>query len=209
VAFCIAPVNNIRCRPRSSRRKRLRQFAPSGKLDGNGEHFGGVAVSRFNIFRRIFGNAGEPQDRREKPRVRGPAGTRVLVIDDSLTILAVMRKMLTQSGYASLEAVDAEKGVEMARTEKPDLIFLDIVLPGMNGFAALRILRRDPITKDIPIIMMSGNEQATEQFYAQRIGADDFMKKPFSRPELFARIERLFNAEKVLERPTRSHIGNP
>jgi DNA-binding response OmpR family regulator len=90
--------------------------------------------------------------------------------------------------------------VELARAEKPDLIFLDIVLPGMNGFAALCILRRDPITKDIPIIMMSGNAEATEQFYAQKIGADDFMKKPFSRPELFARIERLFGADHVLRR---------
>ena len=70
----------------------------------------------------------------------------------------------------------------------------------MNGFAALRILRRDPITKDIPIIMMSGNAEATEQFYAQKIGADDFMKKPFSRPELFVRIEKLFGEDHVLRR---------
>ena len=66
---------------------------------------------------------------------------------------------------------------------------------------ALRILRRDPATRDIPIIMISGNEQATEQFYAQRIGADDFMKKPFSRSEVFVRIERLLDHEKVLKRP--------
>ena len=62
--------------------------------------------------------------------------------------------------------------------------------------------RRDPRTKDIPIIMISGNEQATEQFYAQRIGADDFMKKPFSRAEVFMRIERLLNADKMPYRQT-------
>ncbi len=157
-------------------------------------------VSKFAFFKRMFGGSNAEQERREKPRVRGREGTRILVIDDSLTILAVMRKMLAQNNYVSLEAADAEKGIEMARTEKPDLIFLDIVLPGMNGFAALRILRRDPITKDIPIIMISGNAEATEQFYAQRIGADDFMKKPFSRPELFARIERLFGEDHVLRR---------
>jgi len=100
-----------------------------------------------------------------------------------------------------LEAGDAEKGVEIARAERPDMIFLDIVLPGMNGFAALRQLRRDPVTREIPIIMISGNEQATEQFYAQRIGADDFMKKPFSRSEVIARIERLLDAEQVPKRP--------
>jgi DNA-binding response OmpR family regulator len=157
-------------------------------------------MSRFAFFKRLFGGAEAEQERREKPRARTREGTRILVIDDSLTILAVMRKMLTQNNFVALEAPDAEKGVEIARAEKPDLIFLDIVLPGMNGFAALRILRRDPITKDIPIIMMSGNAEATEQFYAQKIGADDFMKKPFSRPELFVRIERLFGEDQVLRR---------
>src|SRR6185503_10357125 len=110
-------------------------------------------------------------------------------------------KFLQQNGYPTLEAGDAESGIEIARSERPDLIFLDIVLPGMNGFAALRQLRRDPRTKDIPIIMISGNEQATEQFYAQRIGADDFMKKPFSRAEVFTRIERLLNVDLVPKRP--------
>ena len=127
-------------------------------------------------------------------------GTRVLIVDDSSTIVTVLRRMLQQSGYSTLEAGDAEKGVEIALAERPDLIFLDIVLPGMNGFAALRLLRREPSTRAIPIIMMSGNEQATEQFYAQRIGADDFMKKPFSRAEVFARIERLLDASLVPKR---------
>ncbi len=157
-------------------------------------------MSRFAFFKRMFGGSEAEQERRDKPRPRSREGTRVLVIDDSLTILAVMRKMLTQNNFIALEAPDAEKGIETARAEKPDLIFLDIVLPGMNGFAALRILRRDPITKGIPIIMMSGNAEATEQFYAQKIGADDFMKKPFSRPELFVRIERLFGEDHVLRR---------
>jgi twitching motility two-component system response regulator PilH len=101
--------------------------------------------------------------------------------------------MLRQNGYVVLEAADAETGIAIATAENPDLVFLDIVLPGMSGFAALRLLRRQPATRGIPIIMMSGNEQATEQFYAQRIGADDFMKKPFSRAEVFARIERLLD----------------
>lgn len=124
----------------------------------------------------------------------------MLIVDDSSTIVTVLRRMLQQSGYSTLEAGDAEKGVEIALAERPDLIFLDIVLPGMNGFAALRLLRREPSTRAIPIIMMSGNEQATEQFYAQRIGADDFMKKPFSRAEVFARIERLLDASLVPKR---------
>ena len=70
----------------------------------------------------------------------------------------------------------------------------------MNGFAALRVMRKDPAMAQIPVIMISGNEQATEQFYANRIGADDFMKKPFNRYEVFARIERLLDAERTPRR---------
>ena len=159
-------------------------------------------MSRFGIFKRLFGQAEQAErERREKPRASSGTGLRVLVVDDSLTILAVMRKMLAQNNYVVLEAVDAEKGVAIALDEQPDVIFLDIVLPGMNGFAALRQLRRDPRTRAIPVIMMSGNEQATEQFYAQRIGADDFMKKPFSRAELFSRVEQLFRIENPARRP--------
>lgn len=136
-------------------------------------------------------------ERRERNRRHARAGTRVLVIDDSPTIVALLKRMLQQNQLEVLEAFDAESGIEIARREIPDLIFLDIVLPGMDGFNALRTLRRDPATKHLPIIMISGNAQATEQFYVQRIGADDFMKKPFSRAEVFMRIEALLDAENI------------
>ena len=145
-------------------------------------------------------DAAEAPDRRVKERRNAAPGTRVLIIDDSATIVALLRRMLRQNELATLEAGDAEAGIELARTERPDLIFLDIVLPGMNGFAALRNLRKEPTTRDIPVIMISGNEQATGQFYAHRIGADDFMKKPFSRAEVFARIERLLDPDRIPRR---------
>ncbi len=129
-------------------------------------------------------------------------GARVLVIDDSPTILAALGKMLRSAGCVTLEALDAESGVALLRKEQPDLVFLDIILPGMNGFGALRMIRKDALTQHIPVIMISGNEHATEQFYANRIGADDFMKKPFSRSELFARIESLLDASLVPRRKT-------
>jgi twitching motility two-component system response regulator PilH len=167
----------------------------------------------MSFFKRLFGGASaaakakSEAERRERPRVSARQGQRVLIIDDSPTIVALLRKFLQQNGYITLEAYDAEEGVVMARAERPDLIFLDIVLPGMNGFAALRMLRREDVTKDIPIIMISGNEQATEQFYAQKIGADDFMKKPFSRAEVFTRIEKLLDSNKMLRRPAGSDSG--
>ena len=136
-------------------------------------------------------------ERRERNRRHARPGLRVLVIDDSPTIVALLKRMLQQNQLVVLEAFDAESGIEIARKEVPDLIFLDIVLPGMDGFNALRTLRRDPITKHLPIIMISGNAQATEQFYVQRIGADDFMKKPFSRAEVFIRIEALLDEDNI------------
>jgi twitching motility two-component system response regulator PilH len=159
---------------------------------------------------RLFGNApvqdvvpdlsAEGVERRQKERKPAVDGMKVLIIDDSPTIVALLRRMMRQNEFETLEAGDAEAGIELARSEVPHLIFLDIVLPGMNGFSALRVLRRDALTKHIPIIMISGNEQATEEFYVHRIGADDFMKKPFARAEVFARIERLLDDSGVPRR---------
>lgn len=171
----------------------------------------------FNQLKSLFGRetasapvaqaelavANTPPDRRLHPRTNPRRGTKILIIDDSPTILAVFKKILASAGCEVLEAQSGESGVTLARSAQPELIFLDIIMPGMNGFAALRIMRRDPLTRHIPVIVISGNEQATEQFYANRIGADDFMKKPFSRSEIFARIERLLDAEQIPRR-----IGN-
>lgn len=139
-------------------------------------------------------------ERRSKERVDVREGTRVLIIDDSKTVVTAIKKFLRSVGYETFEAFDAETGLSMMHEHSPELIFLDIMLPGMNGFAALRMIRRDPLTRDIPVIMMSGNEQAMEQFYGSRIGADDFMKKPFSRDELFFRIDALLDKNGVPRR---------
>jgi twitching motility two-component system response regulator PilH len=138
-----------------------------------------------------------PAERRAATRQHAREGLRVLVIDDSATIIAVLGKMLRQNNFLVSGAADAETGIDLARAERPDLIYLDIVLPGMNGFDALRVLRRDPVTRQTPIIMISGNVQATEQFYVRRIGADDFMKKPFGRGEVFTRIQQLVESGRL------------
>lgn len=146
----------------------------------------------FELLKRLFGGGKEQEDRRTKQRSRVRKGTRVLVIDDSTTVVTLLRRMLEQNGYEPIEAFDGESGIELAKEKLPHVIFLDIVLPGMDGFAALRALRKEPLTANIPVIMISGNEQATEKFWAEKIGADDFMKKPFSRAEVFARLDRIF-----------------
>lgn len=177
-------------------------------------------MSIFDTVRRLFGApatastpppAGSPAratspaapspaavpERRRAERADASPGLRVLIIDDSATIVAVLGKMLRQNNFLTTGAADAETGIEAALRDVPDLIFLDIVLPGMSGFNALRHLRRDPATKDVPIIMISGNVQATEQFYVQRIGADDFMRKPFGRSDVFSRVQRLVESGRL------------
>ena len=181
-------------------------------------------MAAFDFFRRILRNVPAPDgdapaadasatmeqaapqssapviDRRRATRVDAREGLRVLIIDDSATVVATLGRMLRQARYETAGAGDAETGIEFARNEKPDLVFLDIVLPGMSGFDALRALRKDEATRTIPIVMISGNAQATEQFYVRRIGADDFMKKPFGREEVFARIQALVEAERLPRR---------
>ena len=155
-------------------------------------------MAGFELIKRLFG--GEHGERRAVPRSGEPKEACILVVDDSATIRAVLGKMLAQNGHVVLKAADGESALEIARTERPDLVFLDIVMPGMSGFAVLRALRHDLLTRDIPIVMISGNLQATEQFYVQRFGADDFMKKPFGRSEVFARIEHLTRSGRLVVR---------
>lgn len=146
----------------------------------------------------------ESSERRKVSRLRARSGTQVLIIDDSQTVVVALSRMLKQNHYDTLHAYDAEAGLSLARARRPHLIFLDIVLPGMNGFNALRALRRDTTTQNIPVIMISGNDQAVEQFYAERIGADDFMHKPFNRIEVFSRIDRLIGPDLVPRRSAAS-----
>ncbi|AIF48961.1 response regulator [Dyella japonica] len=136
-------------------------------------------------------------------------GARVLVVDDSATIRAVLGRMLEVDGYNVIRAADGESALELARAEPPAMIFLDIVLPGMNGFAVLRALRHDPVTQHVPIVMISGNQQATEQFYVQRFGADDFIRKPFGQLEVARSIDRLVGFGRLSAREAANVVSLP
>jgi twitching motility two-component system response regulator PilH len=146
------------------------------------------------------GYAGE--ERRRHPRRNPCTGTRLLIVDDSGTVLSVLGRMLKQAGVQVTTAASGEDALASIDAQRPDAILLDIVMPGMDGFSVLRALRSDAGTRDIPVIMMSGNEQATEQYYAQRIGADAFLRKPFGRSDVFSHLERLLDWQ---GRPARPH----
>ena len=139
-------------------------------------------------------------DRRRGRRWEASRGLRILVIDDSRTVVKILSRMLSQNEFEPIGAGDAEEGLQLAYRYSPDLIFLDIILPGMNGFAALRRLRQHPVTAEIPVIMISGDEQSMAKMVLDRLGSDDFMQKPFGRADVFARIERLVHDGRLPQR---------
>jgi DNA-binding response OmpR family regulator len=148
-----------------------------------------------------------PVNRRAQRRVDPRHGTQVLIIDDSSTAIGSLAKLLKSANCLTLEAGDAESGLEIARSERPHLIFLDVMLPGMNGYSCLRKIRRDPDLQHTPVIVMSGSEKAAEYYFGHHSEADDFMKKPFSRQEVFARIERLLDNNRVPRRVMDSNLA--
>ncbi len=149
------------------------------------------------FFRRNRPPESERIERRRHRRVTPPKGTSILIVDDSTTIRFVMSKMLWESGYRVIEAPNGREGIDMALEHSPDLIFMDVVMPGINGFQATRILRKQEQTRDVPIIIISGNRQAVEQFWAGKIGANDYMEKPFDRGEFFRRLEKVLYPQKI------------
>jgi len=139
----------------------------------------------FNL-KSIFTSAQKNStDRRGDERVKLPDDAMILIVDDSRTAIAVLKKTLEPTGYSIISAADGEEGIEMAKLHQPDLILMDVIMPGLNGFQATRILRKDSKTQDIPIVIISGNEQATEKFWGLRVGANGFLPKPVDRGELF------------------------
>jgi twitching motility two-component system response regulator PilH len=104
----------------------------------------------------------------------------ILIVDDSPTEVHVMKKALEKSGYKTAIAGDGSEGVRLARDLKPDLIFMDIVMPGMNGYQATRAIAADPGTCSIPIVMVSSKGLETDRVWGLRQGAVDYMVKPVS-----------------------------
>jgi DNA-binding response OmpR family regulator len=110
---------------------------------------------------------------------------RVLIIDDEHDLRTMLSSYLTADGFEVLEADDGEKGLASASTNDPDLVVLDIGLPGIDGFEALRKLRQ---TSDVPVIMLTARAEEVDRVVGLTVGADDYVVKPFSPRELVARI---------------------
>jgi twitching motility two-component system response regulator PilH len=116
---------------------------------------------------------------------------RILLIEDSPTETAVMTQLLERNGHQVFTSTSAEDGIETARRERPDLVLMDVVLPGMNGFQATRALSRDEVTKSIPVLIVSTKAMETDKAWGLRQGAKDYIVKPPREDELIARINEL------------------
>jgi two-component system alkaline phosphatase synthesis response regulator PhoP len=112
----------------------------------------------------------------------------ILVIEDELKIVKLARDYLENGGFRVLSAQDGTNGLAMARSERPDLIVLDLMLPGMDGLDVCRALRRE---SDVPIIMLTARVEETDRLIGLELGADDYITKPFSPRELVARVRAL------------------
>jgi len=113
----------------------------------------------------------------------------ILIVDDSPTEVHVMKQALERHGYTTAVAGDGEEGIRLARQMHPDLIFMDIVMPGVNGYQATRTLTNDPDTRTIPIVMVTSKGQETDRIWGLRQGAVDYMVKPVSMAQLVEKAQ--------------------
>jgi len=115
---------------------------------------------------------------------------KILIVDDEPDFIEMIQMRLEANGYKVVSANDGLQGLEAARTEKPNLILLDVMMPGMDGFETIRKLRRDADTRGIPVIMLTARGESPSIFKAQELGAADYLIKPCESDELLAMVKR-------------------
>jgi twitching motility two-component system response regulator PilH len=114
-----------------------------------------------------------------------------MVVDDSATERHVLGDILGKKGFVVVYAESGEKAIASSKTELPDLILMDVVMPGLNGFQATRAITHDPITQHIPVIICTTKGQETDKIWGLRQGAKDYITKPISAAELLGKIAAL------------------
>ncbi|MCF8151961.1 MAG: response regulator [Burkholderiaceae bacterium] len=115
----------------------------------------------------------------------------ILIVDDSPTERHILSEMLASAGYEISTADSGDEGIERAKQLMPDLVLMDVVMPGTNGFQATRALSKDEATKNIPVIMCTSKNQETDRVWGMRQGAHDYVTKPVDGPALLAKIAAL------------------
>ena len=113
---------------------------------------------------------------------------KLLIVDEEIDALTALKVALEAEGYNVIVALDGFEGIEKAKTENPDVILLDIMMPGMDGFEVCRRLKSDPSSENIPVIMLTAKGETDDKVEGLELGADDYVTKPFNLKELKARI---------------------
>ena len=134
-----------------------------------------------------------PDDPAPTPIERPAAMTikKILIVDDSPTERHVLNDLLTKAGYDVVACDNGDDAIAKAKQIHPDLILMDVVMPGLNGFQATRAISRDEETKNIPIVLCTSKSQETDKIWGMRQGARDYVVKPVNRDELLAKIASL------------------
>ena len=115
----------------------------------------------------------------------------ILVVDDSPTERLALTEVLMKHGYKVIAAESGEEGIEVAKRDLPDLILMDVVMPGINGYQATRTITREETTRSIPVIMCTSKGLETDKIWGMRQGAHDYMVKPIDAAALLAKIATL------------------
>ncbi|MBN8947328.1 MAG: response regulator [Rhodanobacter sp.] len=118
----------------------------------------------------------------------------ILIIDDSPTDVRVFTTLLERAGHQVAAVSTAEEGIERVRAEQPDLVIMDVIMPGMNGFQATRTLTRDPKTQHVPVVMITTKSMETDRVWGMRQGARAFITKPVNEKDLLACINDLLSS---------------
>ncbi len=131
----------------------------------------------------------------QRPKKGITVGKKVLVVEDEPTLLETLEYNLTRQGYEVCTAADGPTALEVARRERPDLIVLDVMLPGLDGLEVCRILRRE---MNVPVLMLTALDDEVDKVVGLEVGADDYMTKPFSMRELLARVKALLRRVRLI-----------
>lgn len=121
----------------------------------------------------------------------GEEKKKILVVDDEKEIAGILKMRLEASGYGVIVAYDGNAGYAMAKNDSPDLLILDLTLPGMDGYQVCRLLKFDPKYSRTPIIMLTSRSQKEDREWGEKVGADAYFTKPYEAKELLDKIKEL------------------
>jgi len=121
---------------------------------------------------------------------------KVLVVDDEVNITQILEFSIGSEGFEVITAQNGEEAIEKARREQPDLIILDIMMPKIDGYEACRILKANPLTKNIPVMLLTAKGRDIDKRLGMEVGATDYIVKPFSPNRLVERINQLLSCHK-------------